>query len=357
MKVLLSYLLFFSFIQVFLDGCTAFQIQSKKGEWLYARAMDFNRELDSNILIVPRDIQYIGTALDKEGMSWKTQYGIVGMNQSVHKNFISDGMNEKGLVVGALLLPGSKYERFDPEKIGCTIAPTELPLLLLGCCADLEEVRKMLSSVLVVQSPIKEWEGATLPIHFYVGDANGKVIVVEYIKGERKIYDAPLGGLTNAPFFERQLKNIEKYVHMDREKAQSKVLKSLANYYSSTSRFIRANLFSAWVDKRENELEAANLCFHLLNSFDIPDGILSKNVPERMGKGWDSFEKTHWAIVHDRTNMRSYVRNYRGLYIQAVDFSKIDFTLPSLHQIKLKNRFFFEEVSHEIVPLEDRLSG
>jgi penicillin V acylase-like amidase (Ntn superfamily) len=39
-------------------------------------------------------------------MGWKAIYGQVGMNQSISKNSVSDGMNKQKWVVGMLYLSG-----------------------------------------------------------------------------------------------------------------------------------------------------------------------------------------------------------------------------------------------------------
>lgn len=41
--------------------------------------------------------------------------------------------------------------------------------------------------------------GITPPLHFFVTDASGDSIVVEYVQGVLKVFDSPLGVVTNAP--------------------------------------------------------------------------------------------------------------------------------------------------------------
>jgi choloylglycine hydrolase len=44
--------------------------------------------------------------------------------------------------------------------------------------------------------------GFPAPVHFIVTEPTGKAIVIEYLNGERKIFDAPLGVITNAPSYD-----------------------------------------------------------------------------------------------------------------------------------------------------------
>ena len=58
--------------------------------------------------LIPRGYQLSAHTPDKKpGLSWKARYGVVGLD-ALEKDIITDGMNEKGLVVGVLYLPGIK---------------------------------------------------------------------------------------------------------------------------------------------------------------------------------------------------------------------------------------------------------
>lgn len=198
-----------------LDACTAFQLQSQDGAHLYCRSMEYSVDLKSNILIAPTGSDYQGTAPDNQtGLKWKSIYGFVGINQWFAPNVVTDGMNEKGLVVGVLYLPRyAEYEKPDPKLANATLGAWELATYLLGTCASLDEVRSALPKVLVAQQPIPG-TNFSLPLHFYIGDSAGKVLVVEYVKGQRYVHDNPYGALTNAPPFDWQVDNLSNYVSL-----------------------------------------------------------------------------------------------------------------------------------------------
>jgi len=63
-------------------------------------------------------------------------------------------------------------------------------------------------------------------------------------------------------------------------------------------------------------------------------------------------DTTEWTVCHDRTNLKTYVRTYGGLRIQAIDLNRIDFTRPGLRVIELEGRFLPEDVTAKCVPLE-----
>ena len=76
-------------------ACTGITIKPKDGSIIFARTLEFGMDLKSNILIVPRGKEFVGTAPgDKAGLHWKTKYGIVGTN-AFDLPVIVDGLNEK----------------------------------------------------------------------------------------------------------------------------------------------------------------------------------------------------------------------------------------------------------------------
>jgi choloylglycine hydrolase len=337
------------------EACTAFQLKAEDGTLIYCRSMEFGFKLNSEMLIVPQGIDYIGTASGgKPGLKWKTKYGFVGLNQSMAKTLVSDGMNEKGLIVGALYFPGfAQYEAFDPAKTDRTLGCWELPAFLLSTCATVQDVKESLSTILVADQPVPSMGDFVLPLHFYVSDNTGAVIAVEYIKGQRKVDENPVGVLTNSPSFKWHLLNLSNFINLSPINAQPVQLSewTVSNFgqgsgllglpgdYTPPSRFVRAVLFSAWAKAPKNSLEAVNLGFHLLNAFDIPKGLVQSHEKNQ------SVESTEWVVVHDRTSLKTYFRSYSGLRIQMVDFKKIDFARGGFKSIALPQEFSAEDVT------------
>ena len=91
-------------------ACTGITIRPKDGSVIFARTLEFAMDMKSNIIVVPRNKECVGTAPgDKPGLRWKTKYGIVGTN-AFDLPVTVDGLNEKGLCVGLFYFPGfAKY--------------------------------------------------------------------------------------------------------------------------------------------------------------------------------------------------------------------------------------------------------
>ncbi len=361
-----------------LEACTAFQLQSQDGAFVYCRSMEFGVDLKSNLLIVPRGSEYKGTAPNQTGLQWKTTYGFLGLNQWLSPTFVSDGMNEKGLVVGVLYLPGfTEYEKPDPARTDKTLGGWELSAYLLGTCANLDDVKSALANVLVAQQPIPGIN-FMLPVHFYIGDNQGNVLIVEYIRGKRIIYENPIGILTNAPPFDWQLNNLANFVNLSplnvpklnikddtiNAIGQGSGLLGIPGDYTPPSRFVRATLFSQWATPVKNSEETARLGFHILNTFDIFLGVVREKVSEKNSSLSAELQKhinapgnvmsdyTQWTVVHDRTNLKTYVRSYDSLQIQRVDLKKIDFAQPGFKIIKMQQNFIVDDVTAKLEPLK-----
>jgi choloylglycine hydrolase len=238
-----------------------------------------------------------------------------------------------------------------------------------------EAVAALKNDVYVAQQefvPFKE----VLPVHWWIGDASGKVVVVEYVDGKLNIHDAPLGTLTNSPPYDWQEINVSNYVDLSPVNVPERKLGAFTsvNYgqgsgavglpgdLSPPSRFIRAALFSHWATPGAMANETVNLGFHVLNTFDIFNGAIQSNTADQTAntKGFltssgqpklVNTDTTEWAVAHDRTNLKTYVRTYNGLQIQMVDLKAIDFDQPGARVIDLQNDFAPEDITSQAKPL------
>ena len=341
-------------------ACTAFQLEAQDGTKVYCRSLEFGIPLDSNLLIVPRSTSFTGSAPDNQrGMMWISKYGFVGMNQSFESCYVSDGMNEKGLVVGALYLPGfAGYETPDPARLHQTMGCWQIPSFLLSTCASVKEAQIALSKVLVAEQSVPKL--GSLPLHFCICDRDGNSLVVEYVNGRRFEQDNPLGVLTNSPPFDWHLLNLSNYVNLSPTNVpmldlkgfqilfngQGSGLLGLPGDYSPASRFVRAALFSRWAQMQKCGIDAVKMGFHILNTFDVFDGIIRTQTKS----GVQSSDITQWIIVHDRTNLKTYFRDYDTQRIQMVDFANLDFNKRGMRVIVIETQFDAEEVSSQMRP-------
>ncbi|MFM8363610.1 MAG: linear amide C-N hydrolase [Verrucomicrobiota bacterium] len=359
-------------------ACTAFQLKSNDGAHIYFRSMEFGFPFNSKALVVPRGSEFTGSAPGgKPGLKWMTKYGYVGMNVDISPSTVADGQNEKGLAVGLLYLPGySQYLPPDDSQTGKTVGSWEVANYLLGTCASVDEaVAALMNDLYVAQQEFPPFK-QLLPVHFWIGDNTGKVVIAEFVGGELKIYDAPLGTLTNSPPYDWQTINIGNYVDLSPVNMPQRQLGEFTSVnfgqgsgalglpgdMSPPSRFIRASLFSHWATPGATASETVNLGFHILNTFDIFNGAIKSNTADQTAntKGFltstgkpqlVNTDTTEWVISHDRTNLKTYIRTYNGLEIQMVDLKKIDFAQPGLRTIDVQNDFAPEDITSQAKPL------
>jgi choloylglycine hydrolase len=359
-------------------ACTAFQITSKDGAQIYFRSMEFGYPFNSKVLVVPRGTDFTGTAPGgKPGKKWTAKYGFVGLNADIAPTLLADGQNEKGLALGMLYLPGfAQY--LDPQAAPAdkSIGSWEVLSYLLANCSSVDEaVAALQNDVYVAQQefvPFKE----VLAVHYWIGDNTGKVVIAEYVGGKLKIHDAPLGTLTNSPPYDWQTINVGNYVDISPVNVPLRQLGKFTsvNYgqgsgaiglpgdMSPPSRFIRAALFSHWATPGATASDTVNLGFHVLNTFDIFNGAIQSNTADQTPntKGFltssgqpklVNTDTTEWAVSHDRTNLKTYVRTYGGLKIQMVDLKAIDFDKPGMRVITLQSDFAPEDITSKAEPL------
>ena len=360
-------------------ACTAFQLKAVDGAEVYFRSMEFGFPFNSKILIVPRGTEYTGTAPQgRAGLKWQTKYGVVGLNANVAPSIVADGMNEKGLVVGMLYLPGyARYLAPDEAQTASTIGSWEAAIYLLSTCADVNEsVAALTGKVHVAQQEFPPFK-QVLPVHYWIGDATGKVVIAEYVGGKLNIHQNPVGALTNSPPYDWQQINLSNYVNLSPVNVPAKKLGGLevVNFGQGSgfiglpgdltppSRFVRAALFSQWASPAKTAPETVNLGFHVLNTFDIFDGAIKSNTANQTentkgflksdGEGrLVSTDTTEWIVGHDRMNLKTYVRTYGGLKIQVVDLGRVGFDKPGLRTIELQTSFQPEDVTDTAQPLK-----
>ncbi len=317
-------------------ACTGIRIVSKDDTVVRGRTMEFGVDTDSNVILVPRGTERTGTAPDgAKGKTWKAKYASLGMN-ALDMPVIVDGLNEKGLSVGIFYFPGyADFQPYEASDADNTVAPWEVGSYILDNFATLDEVRAGLEEIVVPNVELSQWK-IVLPVHFIVMDATGAALVIEYIDGERKIFDNPLGVITNSPSFDWHLTNLNNYVNLGLENVppnqlgdykvpgfgQGTGLLGMPGDFTPPSRFVRAAIYSYGVLQSTDADEAVLESFHILNNFDIPRGVARDGKPD--GHGNIEADYTQWTSASDLTNLRFYVRTYdnsaiRYVYLQDQD--------------------------------------
>lgn len=289
----------------------------QNGDFYFGRNLDLHQDFGSRVVITPRRFQLAFRKLPP----LNEHYAFLGI-ATVKKDYplYAEAANEKGLCAAGLNFPDNAYYAKTEERGKQNVSPFELIPFLLGRCATLAEAKALLETTRLVAIPFDKDTPLT-PLHWHIADKTGS-IAVEQTESGLRIYDDPVGVLTNNPPFESQLQELCRYAHLTTHtssetngfglKPFSLALGSfgLCGDYSSPSRFVKA----AWLLKHTPDLptetERVAHFFHLLSAVAPPKGsvLTAKN-------------EVHYALYSCCVNASKgvyYYRTYDGLNTEAI---------------------------------------
>jgi len=300
-------------------ACTSIRVKTADGLIFYARTMEYGQELGSSVLIVPKGTAFTGTLPDgsAKGLRYKAKYGAVGMN-AFGATVLTDGLNEKGLAVGALLFPGyAGYEPYSSLKSGSTLAQFDLAGWLLTQCASVADVRREIGKIRVCQGPTT-FQGVPigeLALHYTVHDASGASIVLEYVGGKLRIHDNPVGVLTNSPDFTWMLTFLSNTVNLSavnvpaldldgfmvRQTGQGSGMLGLPGDFTPPSRFVRMVALTQSALPAKGPDAGLAQAMTIIGNVDIPKGAVRQTDGSRT-----DYDVTQWTAVADTARGRYY---------------------------------------------------
>jgi choloylglycine hydrolase len=323
-----------------LCACTGITLKAKDGAVVHGRTCEWGSfDIKSRLAVIPRGFKFTAHTPDgKPGRTWQGKYGVVGID-ALEKDMLVDGMNEKGLAVGLFYLPGfAEYQKYDPARAGESMGPTDVGQFLLSTCTTVEEVRAAITKVRVV-AVLEPALGIPAPIHYIVTEPSGKAIVIEYLKGERNIFDAPLGVITNAPSYDWHETNLRNYINLSPVALPGKKIEDLdfkplgggsgmiglPGDFTPPSRFVRAVAFSKSARPTETGDETVYEVFRILDNFNVPLGAAESTGADK-ARGMRS--ATQWTSASDTKNKVLYYHTQHNRRVRKVDLNKIDFDSP-----------------------------
>ena len=316
-------------------ACTDFQIKAGDGSVVIARSNEFGVPPNSSIVFEPAGKEFFGmTPEGQKGLSWKSRYGFLAINGMGLTGKFADGMNEAGLSIEGLLFPESKYEPIGPGSSAKALSNIDFCAWVLGNFATVDELKKALSNVSVWGEVVPQL-GGILPLHFAVHDATGNNLVIEFINGEKKIYDNPIGVMTNMPEFPWQITNLRNYIKLGSLNAGPKafsgvVLKQagqgsgwlgLPGDWTPPARFVRVVQMVNAAFPAKDVKEALILAGHIINTVDIPHGVIRDEQKDE--KSPVVSEYTPWTVYKDLTNRILYFRTYENSNLRFIDLKKL----------------------------------
>lgn len=339
------------------SACTGITVRTKDGAIIFGRTLEFAVDFDSNLIVVPRGTEYVGsTPGDKPGLRWKSKYAVAGMN-AFNLPMFGDGLNERGLHVGVFYFPGyAKYQAVTDSDLPRTLAPQEFAGYLLGTCATADEAVEAAMNVKVAEVIFAQF-GFVPPFHYVVNDASGKSVVLEHVDGELKIHRNPLGVMTNSPSFDWHMTNLGNYVNETvsnvpqidvggeaiKSLGQGSGMLGLPGDFTPPSRFVRAVAFSQSALPVETAQEGVLQAFHILNQFDIPKGAARGREHGKIVADY-----TLWTTAADLQNVRYYFRTFQNSRIRMLDLKALDFNAKDIKTISIQGDEQIEDLTSQV---------
>ncbi len=330
-----------------LEACTGLTLKAKDGAVVFGRTQEWGTfDLRSRVVIIPRGFDLQSPTPDgKPGVAWTTKYGAAGLDV-VEKNYLIDGMNEKGLCVNLFYHEGfAEYPKYDPAEAAKTLDILAVCPYLLTTCETVEDAKKALAEVVVVGSVIKEI-GEVPPLHMIVTDSSGKAIVVEFTKGVTTIHEAPLGVVTNGPNYDWHIANLLNYTNLDTPLPKRKVedlkevkfgggnrLFGLPGDLSSPSRFLRAAAYSSTARETSDGKETMYEMFRILDNFNLSLGASAEGSGESNTEGMRS--STIWTTAYDMKNLVMQYHTMHNRRVRQIDFKQLDFDAKDIVRLPL----------------------
>ena len=302
--------------------CTTIGFHYKNGS-VFGRTLEFGVTFDNTVIYIPNNTKdYIKTKNEK----YDTHYATIG---STFYNIASlgDGINEKGLMGSANLLPNysSFAEEIQEDKINLTTGAAFS--YLLTRCKDVAEVREEAGKMILNKPEGSPLEKTAAEMHFFFMDAKGQKVVLEPKNGKLVAYDNPYGVLTNAPEFPWHETNLKNYLNIKPENVEEgsfngvKLSKfgegsgavGLPGDFTPPSRFIRASFFVSNTPKDLERNAAILQGFRILSQSDIPIGAVidSQNGSE---------DEAVYTAVMDTKKKAYYIKYHNNIDIQSFYF-------------------------------------
>ena len=296
--------------------CTALTLLTK--DHYFGRNLDLEYSYKESVTITPRNYPFHF----RKTKTISHHYALIG-TAYVYDNYplYYEATNEKGLSMAGLNFPkNADYKQEVSDKTN--IAPFEFIPWILGQCATISEATALLKTT----NLLNECHSNALPLtslHWIISDRTTS-ITVECVKEGLLVYENPIGVLTNNPPFDRQLFQLNNYMHLTNKQPKNQFAPNLnlelysrgmgalgmPGDWSSQSRFVKASFLKMNSVCGDSEEESVSQFFHILGSVEHTRGCVD------MGNGL--YEITIYSCCCNTDKGIYYYKTYENSQITAV---------------------------------------
>ena len=230
--------------------CTSISLD--KNGFYFGRTLDIECSFGEKVVITPRNYPF-KFRLDKKDSSHLAIIGIAAVAEDYP--LYADAMNEKGLCMAGLRFPDNAFYPKSTDLTKHNISPFELIPWVLSQCENTDEAKSLLKRTHITAVPFSSTL-ALAPLHWHIADKSCSIVLESTADG-MKIYDNPVGVMTNNPCFDFHLTNLSQYLNISPEYPKNRFgtkLEPFSNGFggiglpgdnSSCSRFVRASFLKA----------------------------------------------------------------------------------------------------------------
>lgn len=297
----------------------------------FGRNLDLEFSYHETVVVTPRNFPFRFRATDP----LETHHAIIGI-ATIADGYplYYDAVNERGLGMAGLNFPDNAD--YKPERAGTTnIASFEFIPWVLGRFATVDEVAAALAAVTITDASFSDAFPAS-PLHWIIADRD-RSITVESVREGLRVYDNPVGVLTNNPTFDIQLFGLNNLMHLSTYPPENTFAPELAldrysrgmgaiglpGDLSSSSRFAKAAFTRMNSVAGGSESESISQFFQILGSVAQQRGCV--HVGEE-GK----YEITIYSSCCNTDTGVYYYTTYENSQISGVDMHREDLDADTL---------------------------
>lgn len=302
--------------------CTAITYQTK--DFYFGRNLDLEYSFNETVTVTPRKYPFHF----RNGTVLNDHYAMIGM-ATVDEGYplYYEATNEKGLSLAGLNFPKNAvyYSQCNNKT---NIAPFELTPWLLGQCATVQEAMNLLSRLNLWNKPFSK-DFPLSPLHWILADPS-QSITIEPLSDGMRIYENPVGILTNNPPFDFQMQYLAGFMNLTAKQPENRFSQriSLLPYslgmgamglpgdLSSPSRFVKAAFTKLNSISGDTEDESVSQFFHILGSVAQQRGLTTVRS--------DEYEITLYSSCCNTARGIYYYTTYSNRQISAVNIHHCD---------------------------------
>lgn len=269
------------------DACTRVTYHGNDSIFVVARSLDWKTPIPTNIYVYPAGMAKQGAP--DGGVEWVSKYGAV--YAVGYDGGVTEGMNEKGLVVNGLFCKGTVYNNEEVSRRP-PISLAMFPAWILDLNATVDEAVEMLKKQDFSIFGATFDGGTVSALHWGMTDATGKSVIFEFDHGKLNIYDmGDIWAMTNDPQWPDMLAILKYWEGVGGQNM-------LPGRVASPDRCVRANYFAHHVKSVDDPMLAVEIAKSVLVNASVPYTYMIEGSPELSSTQWRSYsdirERRYW---------------------------------------------------------------